>query len=353
VARFRPEVLSQRLRFATQRAMYGAARHPEVVGRVPKSQVAAAVAFGSVAVAAADWPSPSLSAAGSLRKTVCQNSFVSSGLAACFSSLAVQPIDLIHARVQVDRNGGGAIRVASRLFAAEGTRGFYSGVTAALTRQASYGTTRLGLYRYACDRGQEKYGGHLPFVVKALFSIVAGAGGVMVGNPFDVALVRMQTDTLRPVAERRNYSGVVDAVSSVTRKEGVVALWRGCTVNIARASAMNLGMMAAYDQIKETLEETRLGKCKRTTILASFMAAVSCSFTTMPFDCVKTRLQTMTVDPVTKQAQYDGVLDAFCKIAKEPAGIPGFWRGYGAFATRCGPHAVITILAMEAIRGMA
>ena len=63
------------------------------------------------------------------------------------------------------------------------------------------------------------------------------------GNPADLALVRMQNDTALPAEERRNYKNVVDAFRRIVKEEGVLALWRGCVPTIIRAMALNLGFV--------------------------------------------------------------------------------------------------------------
>ena len=49
-----------------------------------------------------------------------------------------------------------------------------------------------------------------------------GSGGIAVciGTPFDVALVRMQADSMKPLDGRRNYKNVFDAIGRIAREEG-------------------------------------------------------------------------------------------------------------------------------------
>ena len=68
-------------------------------------------------------------------------------------------------------------------------------------RQAVYGTARLGLHREFSDRMKEAQGGGaLPAWKSVLSSMGSGAIASVVGTPFDVSLVRMQADSLKPVA---------------------------------------------------------------------------------------------------------------------------------------------------------
>lgn len=65
--------------------------------------------------------------------------------------------------------------------------------------------------------------------------MIAGACGAMVGTPAEVALIRMTADGRLPLAERRNYNGVFNALIRITREEGILTLWRGCVPTMGRA----------------------------------------------------------------------------------------------------------------------
>lgn len=75
----------------------------------------------------------------------------------------------------------------------------------------------------------------------------SGAIAVTIGTPCDVTLIRMQADSMKPEAERRNYKHVGDALVRVIKEEGVKKLWRGVEPSILRGMAMNAGMLATYD----------------------------------------------------------------------------------------------------------
>lgn len=132
----------------------------------------------------------------------------------------------------------------------EGYTSVYSGLSAALMRQAVYGTARIGLHRtfsnYLIARND---GQNISFALKALSGMSSGAIAVCVGTPLDVALVRMQADSMHPAANRRNYKHVFDALFRIVREEGAKKLYTGLVPNVMRGIAMNVGMMACYDQV--------------------------------------------------------------------------------------------------------
>jgi len=61
----------------------------------------------------------------------------------------------------------------------------------------------------------------------------------VVGTPADLALVRMQSDGMLPLDQRRNYTGVGNALVRIVREEGVTGLFRGCLPTVTRAMAVS------------------------------------------------------------------------------------------------------------------
>lgn len=224
-------------------------------------------------------------------------------------------------------------------------------LSASIMRQAVYGTARLGLHREFSDILKKKQGGgDLSAAKSAGSAMAAGAIASVIGTPFDVSLVRMQADGMKPVAERRGYKNVFDAIARISREEGVTKLWRGFEPTAFRAVAMNVGMMASYDQAKQALIKLN-GDNLSTQLSASGISAFAASFTSLPFDMMKTRLQNMKPDPATGAMPYANVLDCGLKIARNE-GVLTFWRGFSAYFGRTAPHAMIILVTLEQFNKM-
>lgn len=106
----------------------------------------------------------------------------------------------------------------------------------------------------------------LPLYQKALCGLTAGAIGACVGSPADLALIRMQADATLPPTQRRNYKNAVHALYRIVNDEGVLALWKGAGPTVVRAMALNMGMLASYDQSVEFFRDS-LGFSEATTVL--------------------------------------------------------------------------------------
>ena len=72
-----------------------------------------------------------------------------------------------------------------------------------------------------------------PLWQKAVAGLTAGGLGALVGSPADLSLIRMQADATVPLAQRRNYKGVGDAMVRmsvlVLLVDTAVCLFPGCT----------------------------------------------------------------------------------------------------------------------------
>lgn len=283
--------------------------------------------------------------------------FICGGTSACISSAIIHPMDLAKTRLQlVTMQNPGAKEGLASIFTGiiknDGVGGLYAGLSASLLRQASYGSARIGLFGFISTKVQESYGGgSLPFIVKTGVGMLAGALAVLVGTPCDVALVRMQADTMAPVKARRNYKGVFDALRRIAAEEGVGSLWTGLAPNVGRGMAMTAGQLAVYDEAKEALlkvtgdDPKNPGGATRAGAAAS--GAICCAYASLPFDMIKSRLQNQKAGADGKMP-YAGVVDCFMKVVGEE-GVLALWTGHLAYAGRCVPHAMILLLVREPI----
>lgn len=148
----------------------------------------------------------------------------------------------------------GFVTILSSLVKNDGIGSVYKGVDAAIGRQLVYGTARIGLHRYISDKMVEMNEGKpINFGMKTLSGMASGSIAVCIGTPFDIALVRLQSDSMAPLADRKNYKNVFDALTRTVKEEGAGALYKGLAPNILRGMSMNVGMLACYDQAKEVV----------------------------------------------------------------------------------------------------
>ena len=273
--------------------------------------------------------------------------FVNGGLAGMTATAVIQPIDMIKVRLQLAGEGVKTgpkptpITVTRELLAQGKVLDLYTGLSAGLLRQAVYTTARIGFFdtfmKMANERAKKsETGAVVGFKERAFAGLAAGGLAAVVGNPADLALIRMQSDGLKPVAQRANYTSVVDALARISKAEGVAALWAGAYPTVVRAMALNFGQLAFFSEAKNQLKGTSLSS-RTQTLTASAVAGFFASFFSLPFDFVKTRLQKQTRGADGK-LPYSGMMDCFKKVTRDE-GLLRFYRGFTTYYVRIAPHA--------------
>lgn len=280
--------------------------------------------------------------------------FLIGGVSGMFATCIIQPIDFIKVQIQVRSEMGSKdlnpLKIAKNVYEESGTiKTFYKGLDSALLRQAVYTSTRLGLFYSIKDWIVKKTGKQPTVYANVAASLTAGAVGSFVGNPADLALVRMQSDNNLPVEERRNYKNVFDALMRTVREEGVTTLWRGSFPTVVRAMAMNFSLLVPFEETKKLLTPY-ISDTRKRAIAASMIAGACATVLSLPFDNVKTKLQKMKKTPDGKMP-YSGVLDCFVKTAQHE-GVAKLWVGINTFYIRVAPHAVISLVTNEFLRNM-
>ncbi|KAB1203899.1 Mitochondrial uncoupling protein 4 [Morella rubra] len=244
---------------------------------------------------------------------------------------------------------GGPISVGVRIVQTEGLSALFSGVSATVLRQTLYSTTRMGLYEVLKQKWADPDSGHLPLMRKICAGLVAGGVGAAVGNPADVAMVRMQADGRLPAAQRRNYTSVVDAITRMSKQEGVASLWRGSALTVNRAMIVTASQLASYDQFKEMILERHLMKDGLGThVTASFAAGFVAAVASNPVDVIKTRVMNMKVEPGAVPP-YNGPLDCAMKTIRAE-GPMALYKGFIPTVTRQGPFTVVLFVTLEQVR---
>ncbi|XVE66592.1 hypothetical protein DITRI_Ditri08aG0090800 [Diplodiscus trichospermus] len=309
--------------------------------------------------------------------------FVEGGIASIVAGASTHPLDLIKVRMQlqgeshvphpsvqvyrpalamnsaavgnvsisqvVSQPRVGPISIGVRIIHSEGVAALFSGVSATILRQTLYSTTRMGLYDILKNKWIDKETGNLPLTSKIVAGLVAGGVGAAVGNPADVAMVRMQADGRLPIDQRRNYKSVIDALGQMTKQEGIGSLWRGSALTVNRAMIVTASQLATYDQIKEMiLEKGVMSDGIGTHVTASFAAGFVAAVASNPIDVVKTRVMNMKVAPGAVPP-YLGALDCALKTVRAE-GPMALYKGFIPTISRQGPFTVVLFVTLEQVR---
>ena len=214
------------------------------------------------------------------------------------------------------------------------------------TRQLTYGTTRLGVFRLLTNHFTPEGGtaADIDFGVRAMCSLAAGGIGATIGTPAEAALVRMQSDAALSPDKRRNYKNVFDAFTRMVREEGLVnGCFAGAAPTISRAIVMNFGLLAFYDSIFGNLKPYFVNKdgsnesvqAQKVRLISGFLSGICGATLTLPFDFLKTRMQKQ-VRLEDGSYPYKNVVDCALQVARKE-GLMRFYVGYTTFVIRIAP----------------
>ena len=311
--------------------------------------------------------------------------FASGTSAGALSALALQPLDVLKTRLQVQdevdarrARYAGAWRGARRIVAEEGARGLFAGTTPAVVGSAvSWGTyfawydaartryARASASASASSSSASREGGDgsvvkgLPASVNALAATEAGLVTTVVTNPIWVVKTRLQLQRgggAGGAGER--YAGFVDALVKIARKEGVGGLYKGLVPSVWLVSHGSI-QLTAYEWLKEMwasgrernprdwkpiVNPTEAGALG----LASKFIAVS---TTYPIQVVRARMQQRADVYRGEDAPvYARAGQAFAQTIRRE-GVLALYKGFAPNVLRVLPSSAITFAAYEGVYG--
>lgn len=267
------------------------------------------------------------------------------------------PLDLVKTRIQQRAEGIGIRQIGlqagynpNKIFREVhaqglGMKGLYAGLDSALLGRSVYLFTRNLVYKVIYDRFKPaKASNDLTGREKAVIGAIAGTIAAIVSNPFEVALIRQQTDGALPLERRRNYGSFVDAYAKITN-EGGLAIMKGVVPAIWRSIALNISMSGPFNYFNEAMFNC-FGDTDANGPIALIPAALFGTAVALPFDNIKTRLQYAFPEPGQNRLNYQSFIDCARKVILFEEWT-GFYPGFYAYFVRTYFYGLTTILAMD------
>ncbi|OSX75952.1 hypothetical protein BU14_0215s0013, partial [Porphyra umbilicalis] len=229
----------------------------------------------------------------------------------------------------------GPLATGRAIVAAGGPSALYTGLSAALTRQVTYTTMRLGLYSTfrAAVVGDGADAPPPSLAQKLGIGLAAGGTAAAACCPVEVAMVRMYADGSLPPAQRRNYAHVGSALTRMWAEEGVATLWRGAGPTVARACVVSAVQLGVYDQAKQSYAGWGAPDGVGLHLAASVTSGLAYSIVSLPIDIAKSKQQFQHRETIARVAREEG--------------LRKLYAGFGAYFLRCGGHTVGMFLAYE------
>ncbi|XP_072766657.1 mitochondrial 2-oxoglutarate/malate carrier protein [Anoplolepis gracilipes] len=270
--------------------------------------------------------------------------FVIGGISGVTAQIVTHPLDVLKIRMQISRN---TLRdIALQTFDTNGVRSFYVGLSAAILRQLTYTTSRLGIYTTLLDIGEQHFG-YLNYVTMISLGMIAGMMGSFIGTPTDLILIRMVADRNLPTEKRKNYKNVISGIFDIWKTEGFIALWRGAVPTMSRAAIVNGAQLGTYTKAKMMLQDTGYIENGITLqFVAALMSSIITCFASVPVDLVKTRIQNWN-----QSTKSPNIISMIVNITKTE-GLISLWRGFFLYYSRAAPNTVITMVCADQLHQM-
>ncbi|KAJ7275539.1 mitochondrial carrier domain-containing protein [Mycena haematopus] len=273
------------------------------------------------------------------------------GIAASMAASFTHPLDFAKVRMQTTETAPGIKKpslfsVLRASIQESGIRSVYTGLTASWMRQMSYSLVRLGTYEAIKER-LAKHGPPSTISLIAAASFAGGLGGI-VGNPADIILVRMTSDSMRPPEKRYGYSNAVTGLFNLAKEEGIRGLGRGLGTNTTRAVLMNASQVGSYDFFKTTLLshsgavlnyqfKDNLLLHVTASLLAGTFATTVCS----PADVMRTRIMSSTSDASLLHVLTTSIREEGPRV---------LFKGWTPAFMRLGPNTVLLFVFFEQLK---
>ncbi|XP_070537833.1 kidney mitochondrial carrier protein 1-like isoform X2 [Ptychodera flava] len=246
------------------------------------------------------------------------------------------------------------IHAFCRISQEEGVRALYSGIKAALLRQASYGTIKIGCY-HTFKRLLVPNPADESLLVNVFCGVWSGVISSSIANPTDVIKIRMQAQRASFAANGNN--GILVSFLTIYHQEGPRGLWRGVSPTAQRAAIVAGVQLPTYDLVKSIIMEHNLmGDTVATHFISSIMAGLAACVASNPVDVAKTRMmnQKQLKEHLHKELGqnkkiYKNTVDCLVKTASTE-GFRALYKGFIPSWLRMGPWNIIFFLTYEQLR---
>ena len=243
-------------------------------------------------------------------------SLIAGGLAGGVECTITYPFEFAKTRVQLrdtstTKNPFAVIR---RVIEREGPRALYKGCSTLIV-----GTIAKDAIRFVSfDTIKEQFKDPVTGTLSPLRNLGAGIASGIVASTFAVTPTeRIKTALIDDARNDKRFRNAWHATKSLIAEKGPRAVYQGyisTTLKQASSTAVRLG---TYNILKDYEKQKGINQSTAVNFGNGAVSGIAVVFLTQPFDCLKTRSQSV---------KGASVVEAFQSIATEN-GVKGFWRG--------------------------
>ncbi|KAL7410051.1 mitochondrial tricarboxylate transporter [Mrakia frigida] len=215
----------------------------------------------------------------------------------------------------------GPIQIIKNTLATKGPLGLYAGCGALVVGNAVKAGVRFLSYDHYKSLLQDDNG-----KLTAPRSLLAGLGAGMTEAVF--AVTPSETIKTKLIEDSRKvkpeFKGLIHGTSAIIRQEGVAGIYRGLSAVMLRQGANSAVRFTTYSTLKQLVQGSGPpGQALPggVTFGLGAIAGIVTVYTTMPFDVIKTRMQSLSA-----RTEYRNFIHCGYRIFTEE-GLLRFWKG--------------------------
>ncbi|CDZ96343.1 mitochondrial tricarboxylate transporter [Phaffia rhodozyma] len=246
-------------------------------------------------------------------------------IAGMVEGVVTYPTEFVKTQAQFTAVAGqkppGPVEIIRNTLSAKGPLGLYAGCGALVAGNAVKAGVRFLSYDYYKSLLQDENG-----KLTAPRSLLAGLGAgmteaVIAVTPSETIKTKLIEDSRRPDPQ---FRGLAHGTSSIIRSEGFAGIYRGLSAVMLRQGANSAVRFTTYSTLKQLVQGN--GPPGQplpggVTFGIGALAGIVTVYSTMPFDVIKTRMQSLAA-----KTEYRNFIHCGYRIFTEE-GILRFWKG--------------------------
>ncbi|CAG8534213.1 14059_t:CDS:1 [Acaulospora colombiana] len=277
--------------------------------------------------------------------------FAAGGIAGVSEILVMYPLDVVKTRFQLQDNTTvsgerytSVMDCLRKIIKNEGFGRLYRGILPPILVEAPKRAIKFSANEKYSNLLKKYYGvDKLTQSISIQSGIGAGITEAIIIVPFELVKIRLQNKE-----NTGKYTGTLDALAKIVKKEGIRALFNGLEATIWRHGAWNGGYFGVIFGVRSSLPKaTNKQQQLRNNFIAGTIGGTVGTMLNTPFDVVKTRIQNDS-GPVRK---YNWTLPAVGIVAKEE-GVRALYKGFIPKLLRLGPGGGILLVVFDQVTTM-
>jgi solute carrier family 25 citrate transporter 1 len=204
--------------------------------------------------------------------------------------------------------------VVGQVFKNEGARALYKGCSSLVIGSVG----KDGVRFLSFDTIKNAFADTETGAFTPIRNMLAGMSAGVVASLFAVTPTeRIKTALIDDARNAKRFRSAPHAVKFIYQEEGILGIYRGFAGNTLKQASATAFRMGTYNILKDFEKTRNMEQSTAVNFANGAVAGIVTTYTTMPFDTIKTRSQS---------AKGASTVEAFKSIVAD-GGVKGFWRG--------------------------